>query len=114
MQAPRFSTPYYLAGRSAERWHRGQAGQSFKQALVMSGAGALAVKNPKAASGYLAQRGVYASPEQVKGGGIGLLAAGAGMAGHSGYHLTRSVTYEKRLRQNGRGLGQQAKATKED
>lgn len=97
---PRFSTPYYVSGRSAQRWHNNQAERGAVTGGVLGASGA-ALHHPKyrdAALSFAKSKGYHLdSPTHIKAAGKVAL-TGAGAAGaYAGYHAYEAHKKGKQL-----------------
>lgn len=107
----RFSTPYYVSGRGAQRWH---TNHGEKAAYSAAGLGAVSygLRNPKfagaAADVLFRKTGYQVSSSEAAAWSKALGYAAGGTAAYSGYHFTRAAKYNKQLKEKKMSKGRHA------
>lgn len=98
---PRFVTPYYVHGRSASRWHAGNAEKATMGAVAL-GTGAALLHHPHTSGMAVraaASKGYHIHPNHAKAFGTAVGIAAGGTAAYAGFHAYRAHSINKGLKQ---------------
>lgn len=97
---PRFSTPYYVSGKSAQRWHTNKAENAGTWA-VGAGLTAAALHHPHSrgfALDVARSKGYHVQSAHAKSFGTAVGFAAGGVGAYAGYHAYRAHKIKQGMR----------------